>query len=181
MSHALSKRLNASAKSNNPDLLELSTQADLGQTFHFFFLSMSKDLCTLKIVVIMDPKVLLYMLYNRDASTISQIILTFIDLEKEAFWSQNIAVTSIFSFSHNILFSSQNKFQFLSHIYFVFCKCFILNWSKVLSFGKEFSPLFRAWFNLLDILPPKQVVHVLLAAKVAVVFVSLNLSQTTNF
>ena len=94
----------------------------------------------LKIVVIMDPKVLLYMLYNRDASTISQIILTFIDLEKEAFWFQNIAVTSILSFSHNIFFSSQNKFQFLSRIYFVFCKCFILDWSKILSFGKEFSP-----------------------------------------
>ena len=32
--------------------------------------------------------------------------------------------TSIFSFSHNVFYLSQNKFQFFSHIYFVVCKCF---------------------------------------------------------
>ena len=33
-------------------------------------------------------------------------------------------VTSIFSFSHNIFFSSQHKFQFFSQDYVVVCKCF---------------------------------------------------------
>ena len=33
-------------------------------------------------------------------------------------------VTSIFSFSHNVFYSSQNKFQFFCDIYFVICKCF---------------------------------------------------------
>ena len=34
------------------------------------------------------------------------------------------ALTSIFSFSHNVFYHFQNKFQFLGHIYFVVCKCF---------------------------------------------------------
>ena len=32
--------------------------------------------------------------------------------------------TSIFSFSHNVFYSSQHKFQFLSYFYFVISKCF---------------------------------------------------------
>ena len=33
-------------------------------------------------------------------------------------------VTSIFSFSHNVFYHFQNKFQFLDSIYFVVCICF---------------------------------------------------------
>ena len=32
-------------------------------------------------------------------------------------------VTSIFSFSYNVFYQSQNEFQFLNYIYFVVCKC----------------------------------------------------------
>ena len=49
-------------------------------------------------------------------------------LKKKAF-ENNVgkggnAVTSFSSFSHNVFLSSDNKFHFLSHIYFVVCKCF---------------------------------------------------------
>ena len=37
---------------------------------------------------------------------------------------EKMLVTSIFSFSHNVFYSFQNRFQFFSHIYFVICKCF---------------------------------------------------------
>ena len=36
---------------------------------------------------------------------------------------QTETVPSIFSFSHNVFYPSQNKFQFFSHIYFVVYKC----------------------------------------------------------
>ena len=42
--------------------------------------------------------------------------------EKRAF--ENIVVTSIFSFSQNVFYPSQNKFDFLSSICFVVCKYF---------------------------------------------------------
>ena len=48
-------------------------------------------------------------------------------------------VTRIFSFSHNVFYLSRNKLQYLSHIYFVLCKCFQLDQSKLLSFGKDFE------------------------------------------
>ena len=37
---------------------------------------------------------------------------------------ENAGITSIFSFSHNVFYSSRNKFHFFSYIYFVVCKCF---------------------------------------------------------
>ena len=40
------------------------------------------------------------------------------------------------SFSHNIFYASNAKFQFFIHIYFVVCNAFNLNQSK--TFGKEF-------------------------------------------
>ena len=43
-------------------------------------------------------------------------------------------VTSIFSFSHNVFYPSQNKFQFFSHIEFVVCKSF--------RFGLDFKFVF---------------------------------------
>ena len=46
-------------------------------------------------------------------------------------------VTSIFSFSQNVFYPSQNKFQFFNHIYFVVCKCFQFDQSKILLFGKK--------------------------------------------
>ena len=52
-------------------------------------------------------------------------------LKEEGFWKhfwekEKMLVTSIFSFSQNVFYTSQNKFQFLSHIYmyFVICKHF---------------------------------------------------------
>ena len=51
------------------------------------------------------------------------------DLEKEAFmktlWEkEKMLVTSIFSFSQNVFYPSQNKFQYFYNIYFVVCKCY---------------------------------------------------------
>ena len=37
---------------------------------------------------------------------------------------EEMLVTSISSFSHIVFYSSQNKAQFLSHIYFVVCLVF---------------------------------------------------------
>ena len=51
-------------------------------------------------------------------------------------------VTRIFSFSHEVLYPSQNKFQFFRHIYFVVCKCFqswIWDQSKILLCGRELN------------------------------------------
>ena len=43
----------------------------------------------------------------------------------KALWEkEKVLVTSIFSFSHKVFYPYQSKFQFLSHIYFVVCKCF---------------------------------------------------------
>ena len=35
-----------------------------------------------------------------------------------------MVVNCIFSFAHNVFYLSQDKFKFLSHIYFVVCICF---------------------------------------------------------
>ena len=43
-------------------------------------------------------------------------------LEEKHF--KKLVVSSIFSFSHTVFYSSQHNFQFLSHYYFVVCKCF---------------------------------------------------------
>ena len=45
-------------------------------------------------------------------------------LLKTLWEKEKMLVTSIFSFSHKVFYSSQHKFQFLSQIYFVVCKCF---------------------------------------------------------
>ena len=37
---------------------------------------------------------------------------------------EKMPVTNIFSFSHNVFYHSQNKFQFFSYIFIVVCKCF---------------------------------------------------------
>ena len=43
----------------------------------------------------------------------------------KTFWEKDkMLVTSIFSFSLNIFFHSQNKLTVFSHNYFVVCKCF---------------------------------------------------------
>ena len=46
-------------------------------------------------------------------------------------------VTSISPFSHNIFYPSPTKFLFFIHIYFVVCKCFQLDQSKILCFRTE--------------------------------------------
>ena len=45
-------------------------------------------------------------------------------LLKTIWEKEKMLVTSIFSFSHNVFFQFQKEFLFLSHIYFVVCKCF---------------------------------------------------------
>ena len=47
-------------------------------------------------------------------------------------------VTSIFYFSHNVFYPSQNKFQLFSNIYFSSASVFNSDLSENLSFGKEF-------------------------------------------
>ena len=52
-------------------------------------------------------------------------------------------VTGIFSFSHDVFYPSQNKIQFLSHIFFFVCKINAINLdqSKNLSFGKGLNEI----------------------------------------
>ena len=45
-------------------------------------------------------------------------------LLKTLWEKEKMLVTSIFSFSHNVFYSSQNKFQVFSHIHSVICKVF---------------------------------------------------------
>ena len=66
-----------------------------------------------------------------NSSTLYHTIPTFNDPKKESFWKhwgkkEKMLVTSIFSFSHNVFYPSQNEFQVLSHIWFAVCKCFQL-------------------------------------------------------
>ena len=55
-------------------------------------------------------------------------------------------VTSIFSFSHNIYYPSQNKLPYLSYIYLVVCKCF--------QFGQVYN--FVIWYKVKGILQAKE-------------------------
>ena len=45
-------------------------------------------------------------------------------LLKTLWEKEKMLVTSIFSFSHNVFYPFQNKFQFFSHVYFVVFQCF---------------------------------------------------------
>ena len=58
-------------------------------------------------------------------------------LEKE-----KMLVTSIFSLFHNVFYSSQNKVRFFCNIYFLPAKSFKLDWSKILSLGKELKVVY---------------------------------------
>ena len=53
---------------------------------------------------------------------------------------EKMLVTSIFSFSHNVFYHSQNKFQFLRYFHVVVCKCF--------QFGQV--PYFVIWYLTLS-------------------------------
>ena len=46
-----------------------------------------------------------------------------------------------FSFSHNVFYPFQNKYQFLKPIYFVICKCSEFGQSRILFSGKGLSIL----------------------------------------
>ena len=78
-----------------------------------------------------------------DFNTLYHTNRTFNNLEKEALmktlWEkEKILVTSIFSFSHNVFYPSQHKYQFFTNIYL--CRlqnAFNLDQSENLSFGKE--------------------------------------------
>ena len=54
-------------------------------------------------------------------------------------------VTSDFSFSHNVFYSFQNRFQFFSDIYFVVCKCFQLGPIKIQESVDEGQPARVEW------------------------------------
>ena len=61
--------------------------------------------------------------------TLNHIMPTFGDTKTEGFSKhcgekEKMLVASIFSFSHNVFYPFQTKFQFFILIYFVFCKCF---------------------------------------------------------
>ena len=47
--------------------------------------------------------------------------------------------TSIFSFSQNVFYLSQNKFQILSHIILSFARALNLNKSRIFQFGNELT------------------------------------------
>ena len=50
-------------------------------------------------------------------------------------------VTSIFSFFHSVFYPNKNRYNNLSNIQFVVCKCFEFGRVQKLSFGKEFEVL----------------------------------------
>ena len=50
-------------------------------------------------------------------------------------------VTSIFSFSKNVFYHSQNKFQFLCCIFLSSANALNLDKSKILSFGKDLNEI----------------------------------------
>ena len=64
-------------------------------------------------------------------------------------------VTSIFSLSY-VFYPSKIKFQFLCPIYFAGCKCFDLDKSTILSFGKELTKRLMALFGKMDWEPKHQ-------------------------
>ena len=84
---------------------------------------------------------------------------------------EQMLVTSIFSFSHNVFYFSQNKFKFSSHIYFV-CRLFqiglvynfVIWWGILLKFN-PFSN--KTWFlhvcctSLLETLWEKEILLVM--------------------
>ena len=63
-------------------------------------------------------------------------------------------VTSIFSFSHNVFYPSQNKFNFFINIYSVICKCSHLDHSRIFWCGKELNaPRNATWHYHIGSLP----------------------------
>ena len=61
--------------------------------------------------------------------TLSNVIPTFNDPEKDTSRNhcgikEKMLITTMFSFSHNVFYPSQSKFQFFGHVYLVVCKRF---------------------------------------------------------
>ena len=52
-------------------------------------------------------------------------------IQKTSWEKEKLLVTSIFSFSQNVFYSFQRKFQILSRIYFDVCKCFQFGFGQV--------------------------------------------------
>ena len=74
--------------------------------------------------------------YNNHPLALYYTILTFNNpqqrsLSKKLWEKEKMLVTSIFAFSHKIFYSSQNRFQIFSQVYFVVCTFF--------KFGKELT------------------------------------------
>ena len=55
---------------------------------------------------------------------------------------EKMLVTTIFSFSHNVLFPIKEKNHHFGNIKFVVCKCFQFGQATILSFGKELIDFF---------------------------------------
>ena len=66
--------------------------------------------------------------------TLYHTILTF-PLQRSllnTLWEKDkMLVNSIFSFSHNVFYPSQNTFQSFSHVYFIICTCFQVVWFRL--------------------------------------------------
>ena len=61
---------------------------------------------------------------------------------------ENILVTSIFSFSHNVLYPFQNKFSIFSFTYdLLSANAFNLDQYKILLYGKELIHLYNPWYQ----------------------------------
>ena len=58
---------------------------------------------------------------------------------KKLWEKEKMLVTSIFSFSHNVFYPSQDKFQFLSLFFLSSANAFNLDLTKILSFRKELN------------------------------------------
>ena len=63
-------------------------------------------------------------------------------------------VTNIFSFSHNVFYSPQNKFQFLSNNFLSSANPFNLDWYQILLFGKDLKVALTRPVTKRELTPP---------------------------
>ena len=78
----------------------------------------------------------------------AQIMKLALIVQKTLWKKEKMQVTSIFFFSHNVFYPSQNKFQFFSKIYLSSANAFNSDQSKNLSLGKRVNICLANAFNL---------------------------------
>ena len=125
-----------------------TTQADLDRNFSIYvnFLHVI-GLFYLRIQLDLGRKkyFLWCLVYYGYTLTLYHTILTLKSFENIV-GKGKMLVTSIFSFSNNGFYPSQNKYQFFSHLYFVVCKCsqfgpiwnFVVRWRGKPRFNRAF-------------------------------------------